>query len=274
MKRREQKLLEKRSHLSQSDLRFLVETVVTTRHDHDRVIELISDKPDILDEMLDDPKLADRLLNNDEAFARVSPWMFFTVLLRRVATDLEQKSFVYEIAAGGQRIPIFEAEQVAELLSDATTRDYLADMLAAFTRTNSAVAYWEENGVLHKREFNDIDMDDMIAVANVVKKESRPALFKRIADIALFLCGIYPDHAPLFIACPQNAFRGRRTLQDYEAEGRRFYELAARETDPLHIRAACWTLSGHFTLARRALNTLSDQYLKCFKPRQLPFPSA
>lgn len=113
----------------------------------------------------------------------------------------------------------------------------------------------------------------MIAVANVVKKESRPALFKRIADIALFLSGIYPDHTPLFIACPLNAFRSRRTLQDYEAEGRRFYELAAREMDPLHVRAACWTLSGHFTLARHALNTLSDRYLKSIAPRPVTFPA-
>ena len=260
--------------LTDSDLRFVVETVATKRQDHDHVIELIRNKPDILDQMLDDPKLADRLLSEGETFSQVSSWLFFTVLLRAVGRDLEHKSFVYEIGANGQRIPIFEAENVAELLADRTTRDYLAEMLTAFTRANRAEVYWEENGILRKREFNDIDLDDMIAVANVVKKESRPALFKRIADISLFLSGIYPDHAPLFIACPQNAFRGRRTLQDYEAEGRRFYELAARELDPLHVRAACWTLSERFTLARHALNTLSDGYLKNISAGQTTLPAS
>jgi len=272
MKKAGSKVTEPRLRLTEADLRFLVESVATTRRDYDHIIQLIRDKPDIVDEMLDDPKLSDRLLNSSEAFAQVSAWFFFTVLLRCVCRDLEQRTFIYEIGANGQRIPIFEAENVAELLAERTTREYLADMLAAFTRANSAQVFWEENGILRQRDFNDTDMDDMIAVANLVQKESRPALFKRIADIALFLSGIYPDHTPLFIACPRNAFRGRRTLQDYEAEGRRFYELAAREMDPLHIRTACWTLSGHFTLARHALNTLSDRYLKCFSsgPSSLP----
>lgn len=268
-----QKLPEKRPPLTESDLRFLVETVVTKRQDHDRVIELIRDKADILDQMLDDGKLADRLLNDVEMFARVSPRMFFTVLLRQVRRDLEHGSLVYEIGAGGQRIPIFEAGRVAELLAEPATRDYLAEMLAAFTRANKAVVFWEENGVWRQRQFNDIDMDDMIALVRVIQRDLRPAIYKRIADIALFLSGIYPDHTPLFIACPQTFYRARRTLQDYETEGRRFYELAARETDPLPVRAACWTLSGNFTLARHALNTLSDRYLKCLTARQRSFPA-
>jgi hypothetical protein len=263
----------KRLQLTESDLRYVVETVATKRQDTEHVVELIRGKPDILEPMLEDPKLAERLLNDEETFARVSPWLFFAVLLRRVQRDVGQKSFVFEIGAAGQRIPIFEAERVAELLAEPATRDYLAGMLAAFTRANTAVVYREEGGAWHQRQFNDIDMDDMIALARVIERSSRPALYQRIADIALFLCGIFPDHASLFIAYPRTAFRGRRTLQDYETEGRRFYELAARETDPLHVRATCWILAEHFTLARHALNTLSDLYLKCFTMHGRAFPA-
>lgn len=52
--------------LTDSDLRFLLETVATRRTDHERVIELVRKKEDFLEQMLDDPKLLDRLLNDEE----------------------------------------------------------------------------------------------------------------------------------------------------------------------------------------------------------------
>ena len=49
-------------NMSESDLRFLVETVATSRRDHDHIVNLIRDKEDLLEPMLEDPKLTERLL--------------------------------------------------------------------------------------------------------------------------------------------------------------------------------------------------------------------
>jgi hypothetical protein len=62
-------------HLSESDLRFLVETVATNRRDYDHIVSLIRDKEDLLESMLDDPKLTERLVRDEEALMCISPYM-------------------------------------------------------------------------------------------------------------------------------------------------------------------------------------------------------
>ena len=54
-------------HLSESDLRFLVETVATSRRDYDHIVNLIRNKEDLLEPMLEDPKLTERLFHDEEA---------------------------------------------------------------------------------------------------------------------------------------------------------------------------------------------------------------
>jgi hypothetical protein len=258
-------------HLSESDLRFLVETVATRRRDYDHIVNLVRDKEDLLEPMLEDPKLVERLFHEEEAFVRISPHLLFSVLLRRLRNDLKKEAYVYEVEPRGKRIPIFEAPAVAEMLADEQTRDYLADMLSSFARTNSGVIYWKERGTWHKRRFSDVDMDDMIALACLADSEMRPALYKRVADIALFLSGIFPDHAAVFLSRPKTMLAAKRTVKDYEEQGKRFYTLAARETDQVHWRPALQALAEKFTFARRALNTLSDRYLKTLRTQYFRF---
>ena len=174
-------------HLTESDLRFVVETVATRRRDSDHIVHLLRDKEDLLEPMLEDPKLMERLFRDEEAFLQISPHLLFSVLLRRVRIELEKEAYVFEAAPRGKRVPIFEAPAVAQLLSNKQIRDYLADMLSSFARINSGVLYWKERGAWHKRRFSDVDMQDMIELARLADPEMRPWLHKRIADIALFL---------------------------------------------------------------------------------------
>jgi hypothetical protein len=249
-------------HFNDSDLRFLVETVATERRDYDHILNLVRDKDDLLEPMLQDPELIRRLFEEEQNLVRVSPHFLFTVLLLQVRRDLEEKAYVLEMDFKGKRIPVFEAAAVTDLLGRAVVRDYLADMLASFTRTNSEVVYWRERGAWHKRRFSDLDIDDMVDLARVIDPEMRPALYKRIADIALFLSGIFPDHLTLFAGWYQSRFTAKRTLKDYEQQGSRFFRVAAQETDQSQWRPAMGMLAEKFTLARWALNTLSDRYLK------------
>jgi hypothetical protein len=260
-------------YLSESDLRFLVETVATSRRDHDHIVNLVRGKEDLIEPMLEDPKLVERLFREEEAFVRISPHLLFSVLLRRVRMDLEKETYVFEVESGGKRIPVFEAPAVAELLSDKQICDYLAQMLASFVRTNSGVIYWKERGAWHKKKFSDIDIDDMMELARIIDPEMRPALYQRIADLALFLSGIFPDHATRLPARPTTVFSSRRTLKDYEQQGERFYRVAQRETEQDQARPILATLADQFTLARRALNSLSDRYLKTFRGQYFGMPS-
>jgi hypothetical protein len=121
-------------HLTESDLRFLVETVATSRRDYDHIVKLIRDKEDLLDPMLEDPKLTERLFHDEEAFVRISPHLLFSVLLRRVRRELEKEAYILDVDIKGKPIPVFEGPAVAEMLSDKQTRDYLAEMLSSFAR--------------------------------------------------------------------------------------------------------------------------------------------
>ena len=258
-------------HLSESDLRFLVETVTTSRRDYDHVIHLVRDQEDLLEPMLEDPRLMNRLFQDEETFACISPHFLFSVLLRRVRQDLQKQTYILEVDSNRKRVPIFEAPAVAELLSNRQTLDYLAEMLDSFARTNSGVIHWMQGGTWHKRRFSDIDMDDMIELARIIDPEMRPSLYKRIADLALFLSGIFPDHLSVFAARHQSMFAARRTLKDHEREGKRFYQLAAQETDRTVWRPALESLADNFTHARWALNTLGDRYLKTQRARYFRF---
>jgi hypothetical protein len=158
-------------HLTESDLRFLVETVATSRRDYNHIVDLVRDKEDLLELMLEDPKLAERLLREEEALVRISPHLLFSVLLRRLRKQLDKEAYILDVDTEGRRIPIFEGPAVAELLSDKKMRDYLAEMLSSFARTNSGIIYCKERGTWHKRRFCDIDMDDMIELARIVEPE-------------------------------------------------------------------------------------------------------
>jgi hypothetical protein len=89
-------------HLSETELRFLVETVAIGRRDYDHVVNLVRDKEDLLEPMLEDPKLVQRLFQNEETFVRVSPHFLFTVLLARVRRELEKEAYILEMDFKGK----------------------------------------------------------------------------------------------------------------------------------------------------------------------------
>ena len=246
--------------LSDSDLEFIVETVTPDARDRARVATLVRDKPDILDAMIGDPRLVQRILDDEEAIVHVSPRLLFTILLRKTRRDLDDQPYINEIGDRGEVIPIFESSRVADLLDDEPPRDYLADMMSSFARTHSTVFYSLERGRLRKRRFSSMDMDDMIYAARHADPAERPDYYRRIADLALFTTGVFPHQV---VRNPRRRrFAHRRTLADYEREGSAFYGLAARELDVPELGGVLSTLSEKFTLARRALNHLSERYIR------------
>jgi hypothetical protein len=100
----------------------------------------------------------------------------------------------------------------------------------------------------------------MIELTRITDPDMRSGLYQRIADLALFLSGIFPEHVALSATRRKSATSTSRTLKDYEQTGKSFYRLAALKTE--QMQAVLGTLAEKFTLARLALNSLSDRYLK------------
>lgn len=246
---------------SDADLRFVVETVAPESPDPDGLMALWREREDLLAPWLDDVRLARRLLSEREALVRVSPYLLFTVLLRRLRRDLETQGFVLNADAQGRRLPVFAAGEAADLLDAPELRAYLVELLCSFVRTHTGTLYWRERGVWRKRRFSDLNLDDLIALCQMVEAPYRPPLYKRAADLTLFLAGVYPDYGSLRRPV-RRLTAGGRTLPEYEQEGRRLYALAARAPARPWPATVFEAMAERFTLAREVLNTLSERYLK------------
>jgi hypothetical protein len=261
--------------ISEADLRFLVQTVATARSDHEHVMNVVRDKPDILDRMLDDDTLFRRIVADEEALVRISPWLLFTILLRRAAKELPQQRFTMERVGSAERVPVFDVDRVGELLQDRPLLDYLAEMLASFVRTDSAVVYYKSGRRYRRRTFSDLDVDDMIALAGTVAEESRFPFYRRIGDICLFIAGVFPEFATSgtsLVGTTGSVPRWRRNqrgLAEYEAEAARFYGLAAHHPAAYQagLEPVLATLSTRFTLARKPLNYIADHFIRLHRSR-------
>ncbi len=91
-------------------------------------------KPDLLEPMLQDRKLSERLVGEREAFVRVSPCLLFCVLLRRFWKDLEGQSFVLELYDRGKHIPVFGGPRIAGRLAEPELRECLVQVVCSFKR--------------------------------------------------------------------------------------------------------------------------------------------
>lgn len=259
--------------LSDSDILYLVETVLGERSDVERVVRVVRDDPDFVEALLSHERVFERLAGDEEIVLKVSPHLFFSVLLRRARQDLEAASYTVE-RRQRQRVALFDARQAAKLLADRPIRDYLADMLASFTRVQSFTRRVRvRKGVWRKQRFNDLDIDSLIRVASAIDEEYRFAAYKRIADVCLFLAGVFPEYIesqqryPFSGALRPARGRVRRSIEDYEREGRAFYGLAAGHPQArgAELSAPLSALAENFQLAEKPLSFLSEHYLRMRK---------
>ena len=257
--------------LTEGDLDFIVRATSSRRTDYDRIREIVRDKPDILEILLEDERLYQRIVEDDHILLKISPRLLFTVLLRRVRRQLKDRSFTVEGGPSG-RLPVFDARQAARLVEDPQVLAYLADMLASFVRTESRSMVIRRGGSYYRRVFSDMDVDDLLAMVELVDPAQRFGLYKRIADVCLFLVGMFPEHVDRAAARPARLpweqarvrFAGRlRSRSDYERLGRDFYQKAAEDqrAERTGLAAVLTTIGDHFTLASKPLNVLADQLI-------------
>jgi hypothetical protein len=264
--------------LSDQDLNFLIETVHPEVVDKVQLKKIIKEDEEFRISFISDEKIFRRLIGDEEIFLKISPLLFFEILLRKVANDLKRISFTIE-KTGSMKIPVFDTKDVVDFLKKKDLLDYLADMLSSFTRIESyTVSFETRKGAWEKVRLNDLDIFSLMSLCDMVEDESRIGFYKRIADICLLILGIFPDYVEREYRYPFSAqirppVRGRSRIspEEYEKEGRIFYKLAAEHhsAKEMELSEIFWTLHEDFQIAKKPLNFIAEHYLR-YK-RQKPF---
>lgn len=256
---------------SDADILFVLETVDNRLLDRK---DTVKGDPAIVEGMLDhqSEKLYHRIMveSSEGILSGISPRLLFEVLLRETRKELEKQGYTMERSAG-QKIPVFDAEQVVRFLTDSTITTYLADMMASFTRIESyPVSRQLIKGVWKEIRFNDMDIDAIIQMCESVEEQYKFGFYKRAADLCVFIPGMFPDRVPseadlLDIDGELSHYFGAsgRTTKDYEEEGALFYKLAAehREAAELELSEVLWHIRENVGLAKKPLSHISDNLL-------------
>lgn len=248
-------------NLLERDFDFLVRTVADRRTDHERVKEIVRDKEDLIEIMLDDPKLVARIKERQEELLFISPYFLFSILLRHVRRQLRERSFTFE-TAGRERIAVFDAGRLNELLASADLLNYLAEMLASFTRVQSGVVFYREGEKLKRLKFNSLNLTDLAALGGLLPEEERFPVYRRLGDLCLFMAGLFPDHGRQRLPGMRPA-PGRLSLADYQTLGPQYYQLAARhpEAEASGYRAVLEKVAGNFALLLKPMHVLAEEHI-------------
>ena len=223
-------------------------------------------RPWLTAELLTREDVADAVLSREGHPSRpVSPSLLFAVITHRTADELRTAHHVSDWAGPGTRIPVFDVDDLHEYLSVPGRVDFLAALLVSFVSPSPAIP-----GV------DPLDMIDQALWVDSVLPAQRPALLRRLGDLALFLSGVFPDaHGSaafgpidaellgstvgmssseiLALCASEGIGPGLRAL---EILGAAWYE-SARQDGP----AVLGDVASRFASARRFLNVVSDRYL-------------
>ena len=266
------------NRLSDRDLDFLAEISSPEIKDKSQLKQIIQEDEDFRNSYVGDEKVFRKLMDDKEVFLKISPALFFEILLRRAANDLEEAGYTLE-KTSRMKIPVFDTKEVSELLTREPLLLYLADMLASFTKIQSyTFSFRLRKGVWEKIRFNDLDILSLMTFCQAAGDEYRMGFYKRIADICLFNVGIFPDYAERDYHYPFSGevrphIRGKLRIgpEDYEKEGRKFYKLAAEHPSAkeLDLAETFRALYENFQKAKKPLNFISDHYLQYTKHKLL-----
>lgn len=251
--------------------------------------------PARVDALLRSSAVYTALLGGPDLDQRVfaSPYLVFSVLVNRVAVELEQALFVEEWLGPGRTVPVFDVAGLREFLAEDGRRAFLAEVLASYTKVASGSVWRRTARGWRRRRYSDLDPVGLAELLEVVPAVQRPAVCRRLGDLALFLSGVFPEHAAAHPLEPRHLERIRRLLNGtgldapapapeelamaggpqrgiwlLEWLGRRAYRLAARAGAERELRE----VAEAFGRARRVLNVLTGRHL--YPARERWFPTA
>lgn len=238
--------------------------------------------PDRIQQMVGEPAVFQSIFGTGsrEAFLHASPFLVFAVLVHRVQRDLNDVRFIDEWVGPGQRVPVFDTAALRDFTADPARQLFLAELLASYSRVASGSFWARTHRGWRRRRFSELDPMSLLELLDVVPEPERPAVYRRLGDLALFLAGVFPDYAGERILSPIARERLRRRLLRTEDElpaalalfelvGRRAYLAAAKDTErPSLLEDLAGPGFGH---SRRVLNFLTDRYLFPLREQWFPF---
>ncbi len=257
--------------LSDRDLDFLIDIAAGDVRDRSNLKKIIRKDDDFRRSFIEDEKVFRKIMDDDEILLKISPVLFFEILLRKAARELAKVNYTLE-KTRSMSIPVFDSQDLVNLLNKDTIVVYLADMLASFTRIESyTFTFRSGKGISKKIRFNDMDIDSLIGFSQVIEANYRLGLYKRIADICLFILGIYPDFAADYHRYPlsgemrpQIGAKAKKRLAEYAKTGAHFYKVAAEHgaSSEAELSEVFRLLHQHFEKAKKPLNYIADYFLK------------
>ncbi len=255
--------------LTYADIAFIHEALGTDAPAEDEMPHLLADEEHRA-RLLGDSRLFDALLPHDGSLAPVSPRLFFEALLRRAVGELQGARHTFERtgSVSGERVPVFDAAEVAAFAAQPRILHYLASMLSSFTKVHSHTErVWVRRGVVRKVRYSDLDVHSMLRLIQQTEEHERLPLYRRTGDLCLLILGIFPDFAATAHRYPgsgalraQSSYRRRLSTEEYETVASEMYGHAARydtgEGSTVHR-----TLSSRIPDAKKPLNFIAEHYL-------------
>lgn len=280
-------------HLSPADVDWLSAQARKPGEAHADAARRLREDVTVLEATLADPATEQALVPADptdaEPLLRASPFVLFAVLVHRVHVRLAQAHHLEEWVGPRQRVPVFAAGQVAELLDEGWHRLFLAELLASYTHVASGTMWVRGHGGQRwRRRVSELDPRRLAEMLHVVPESEHAGVYRRLGDVALFLTGVFPDHTAtrlfrdvevrqLAAAVPDDveggshdgrgegladAMAARGTVGLLEHLGGRWYRSAERAgAGVAGTGQALPAMAERFGDARRVLNVLADRYL-------------
>jgi hypothetical protein len=264
-------------HLTDSDLQLLVAA-------SDRYAEPadLRGHPEAITELVGRPEVFEAVFGREAVasgrLVAVSPFLTFSVALRRVAVELDSVASVPERSGPRQRVPIFDAPQLRDFLDEPRRTLFLAELLTSFTRIATGRYLMRTRRGPRWRRFSELDLVRLAGLVDATPAAERPGVVRRLGDVALFLAGVFPDYTQTHALGMLDAARLLRAagiareehdtlatapaIELFEVLGARWYrhahELAVVQSVQLDLVA---DVADRFRQARRVLNWLADHYL-------------
>jgi hypothetical protein len=269
--------------LRDSDLRLLAAAA-----DRGVGLDRLRHSPELVESLLERRELFESLFGSPERdpFLVASPFLVFSVLVGRVASDLERSSYVEEWLGPGRSLPVFDVASLRDFLAGRQRRAFLAVVLASFTRVTSGTTWQRTGRGWRRRRYSDLDPLRLAELLEAVSPGQRAAVTRRLGDLALFLSGVFPEHAARHPLQPRDVDVLQRLLGGpgpgemirssapekglwlLEWLGRRAYNLTvelspASASDLVEVAEA-------FGRGRRVLNLVTSRYLYPSRERWFP----
>jgi hypothetical protein len=267
-------------HLSEADIALLA-SATSDLDSPENVLAYLRANPNGIEALLNQPSLFAALFQGEgDALLRASPFLVFAVLVHRAAQDLDHVRFVDEWISPQRRVPIFEVAVLQDFARLPERRLFLAELLASYTRVASGSFWIQTSRGWRRRRFSELDPLRLAELVDVLPQHERPAAYRRLGDLSLFLTGVFPDYVGRLFPRQTQRRRLERAvglrengahsstgapsdgLSLLELVGRQAYRIAGKTVEERSgMSSVLDDVAEGFGHARRVLNFLTDRYL-------------